>query len=630
MLNGDNLAGNISSAQVAIVPYPGHDSLYYIFTTDALENDLLGGYNYSIVNINHDNGKGEVINKNIPLWPSCTERMAVAHHSNGVDLWLITNDKNSNVFRSWLITCNGILPAHVISVTGAVLDQYRDINAGVIKVSPDGKTLCQTHFPFFDELTHPPNFVQLFDFDNGTGVISNPRSISFSDAQYNHAEFSPNSKLLYLTRPSNKKIDQLNISLPTMTAILASRVSFTTPRGYFDIQLGPDEKIYISQPSAPLAVINQPDVAGVGCNFREDQVDIAPGTAFIGLPFHINDFVYADDPQNGFSFTILDSCTGKVQFTARSNFPAAITWEWDFGDGNTSNLQNPLHTFSPAGRAYTVRLKISSSSSCGVIYKSKLLKPGGYLASKPDFDFVVRCDSGYVRFINKTPNLQNLTAPQVWTFGDGNSSGSTHPIHSYSGPGIYTVKLKTNSGLACLDSSVSYPVEVKSFTVNLPPDQTIIVGQSVLLSTDQPASTYEWSPSTWLSGTNIRNPVATPLEDITYKVKAAGAEGCKGEDSITIHVIQYKDIYVPSAFTPNNDGKNDIIRPFYNGSLTLREFSVFSRWGNRVFTTAQRGSGWNGEVNGKLQDAGVYVWSVVLVDKNGAITEKKGTVVLIR
>jgi gliding motility-associated-like protein len=627
MLNGDNLLGNISSCQVAIVPYPGHDSLYYIFTTDALENDLTAGYNYSLVNINHDNGNGEVISKNVSLWPSCTERMAVAHHANGVDLWLITNDKNSNIFRSWLITCNGILPGHVVSVTGAVLDQYRDINAGILKVSPDGKTLCQTHFPFFDELTHPPNFVQLFDFNNSTGIISNPRSITFSDAQYNHAEFSPNSKLLYITRPSNKKIDQLNISLPTMAAILASRVSFTTPRGYFDIQIGPDEKIYVAQPSAPLAVINHPDVAGVGCDFREDQVFLAPGNSFIGLPFHINDFVNADDPLNGFSYTILDSCTGTVQFNGRTTMPATVSWAWDFGDGFTSTQQNPLHVFTPAGRAYTVRVKISSTSSCGVIYKSKLLKPSGYAVSKPEFEYVVRCDSGYVRFINKSPNL---IAPFEWDFGDATTSTAVHPIHAYTSPGVYTVKLKINFGLSCLDSSVSHPVEVKAFTVNLPPDQTIIVGQSLFLSTDQPASTFDWTPGTWLSDSTIRNPVATPLDDITYKVTAANGEGCSGEDSMTIHVIQYNDVYVPNAFTPNNDGKNDVIRPFYNGALTLKNFSIFSRWGTRVFSTSQRNQGWNGEINGKLQDAGVYVWNIVLTDKAGNITEKKGSLVLIR
>ncbi|MFZ1327481.1 MAG: hypothetical protein WAW27_00540, partial [Chitinophagaceae bacterium] len=104
MVNGDNLKGNLSSVQACIiVPEPGNDSIYYLFTTDAVENSFANGYTYSIINLNKDNGNGEVITKNVLLWASCTERMVAARHANGTDVWLITNDKNSNIFRSWLI-----------------------------------------------------------------------------------------------------------------------------------------------------------------------------------------------------------------------------------------------------------------------------------------------------------------------------------------------------------------------------------------------------------------------------------------------------------------------------------------------------------------------------------------------
>jgi len=630
MLNGDNLQGNISSAQIMIAPMPGNDSIFYIFTTDALENDLANGYRYSIVNMRLDNGKGAVIVKNQLLWPECSERMALARHANGIDLWLITNDKNSNIFRSWLLSCTGLLTSPVTSTIGAVLDQYRDINAGILKVSPDGSTLCQTHFPFFDELTHPPNFVQLFDFDAGTGLLSNVRSISFSDAQYNHAEFSPNGRLLYLTRAFNTKIDQLNISLPSMAGILASRVTISPARGYFDIQMGPDEKLYLSQPGGSLGVIHQPNSPGFACDFRDNQLSLGGGNAFIGLPSHINDFVAADDPRNGYTYSILDSCAGKVQFTAYSNLAGTVSWEWDFGDGTQSNLQNPLHTFTPSTRAYTVRLKISSSVSCGTVLRSKLIKPGGYITVRPDFQFVVRCDSDYVRFKNTTPGIGANPAIQEWDFGDGNFSSATNPVHHYVNPGRYTVTLRTVTGLACLDSSRSYEVEVRDFTVNLPAEATVLVGQPVFLSTDQPAATYEWSPATWLSATTIRNPVARPLEDIVYHVKAANNEGCTGEDSIVVHVIQFRDIYVPNAFTPDNDGKNDVFRPFFSGQFRLREFAVYSRWGNRVFQSNARGAGWDGMVGGQPQATGMYTWRLVLEDKNGGLVEKKGTVMLIR
>ena len=121
-----------------------------------------------------------------------------------------------------------------------------------------------------------------------------------------------------------------------------------------------------------------------------------------------------------------------------------------------------------------------------------------------------------------------------------------------------------------------------------------------------------------------------PMDDITYTLEATNGEGCKGKDSITIHVIQFTDIFVPNGFTPNNDGRNDVIRPYFPGSYTLREFSVYDRWGMKLFTTSQRGAGWNGTFAGQLQTTAVYVWMLKLTDKMGMTIERKGTFTLIR
>jgi hypothetical protein len=92
MLNGDKLSGNISSVQSClIVPVPGNDSIYYLFTSDAIENGYTKGYSYSIVNMRRDNGNGEVIVKNTLLYAPSTERLTAARHANAVDIWVITN-----------------------------------------------------------------------------------------------------------------------------------------------------------------------------------------------------------------------------------------------------------------------------------------------------------------------------------------------------------------------------------------------------------------------------------------------------------------------------------------------------------------------------------------------------------
>ncbi len=627
MLNGANLRGNISACQTLIIPYPGNDSLYYIFYTDAVENNLAGGYRYAVVNMKRDNGKGEVITKDVLLYASCTERMAAVRHADGINVWVITNDFSSNTFRAWLINCNGLQSA-VVSTVGEVLNLDRDQNAGLLKASPDGKLLCQTHFPYTES---GPTLVQLFDFDNLTGVLSNARSIMNAGAQYMHCAFSPDSKLLYLSRPYNKRIDQYRVDLPGLPSILASRQVFTTLKGYYDIELAPDEKIYLSSNGTMLGVINLPNIPGPGCNLLEDQVDLTPGGASLGFPSHINDITNYNDPNNGFTYTILDNCAGRVQFNAHSVMAGTVSWEWDFGDGNTSAAQNPVNVFTPPNGAYTVRLRITSSLSCGEIYKTAIVKPSGSDVPRTDFDFVVRCDSGYVRFINKTPNLSTMSGTLTWYFGDGNTSTDINPLHTYLLPGSYPVRLQLTTGTPCLDNQKTLPVEVKDFTVVAPPDQTILVGRSVFLSTASPGMNYAWSPAKWLSDSSVRSPVATPLEDITYTITASNGDGCIGKDSIRIHVLQYGDIYVPSAFTPNNDGKNDDIKPFFPGNYELKEFSIFDRSGQKVFTTSKRGVGWNGELSGSLKGTDVYVWMVKVIENHtGEKIERQGTFVLIR
>jgi gliding motility-associated-like protein len=88
---------------------------------------------------------------------------------------------------------------------------------------------------------------------------------------------------------------------------------------------------------------------------------------------------------------------------------------------------------------------------------------------------------------------------------------------------------------------------------------------------------------------------------------------------------------VPTGFTPNNDGKNDVLRPYINEDYTLMEFSIFTRWGEKIFSTSQKDNGWNGKVKGVLQNPGAYVWMIKVMDNiNGTLEEAKGSFVLIR
>jgi gliding motility-associated-like protein len=631
MVNGSNLAGNLSSVQASIiVPVPGNDSIYYVFTTDALEHFFQNGYTYSIINMRRDNGNGEVISKNVPLWNSCTERMVAARHANGRDVWLITNDNNSNIFRAWLIDCSGLRVSPVVSTVGLVMNQHYVTNNGMLKVSPDGRQLCQTHFPESDVIDLVPNFCQLFDFNNATGVISNARTIGFPDSRIVACEYSNDSKLLYLTNPDTRTIDQIECTLVPTSAVIASRVTIPTISGrYYGIQSAPDGKIYLADISSYLGAINLPDVKGAGCTFNQRQVALSPGVSYLGLPAYIND-LSGYNPTNGFSFTIIDSCTGRVQFNGFTTMAGTISWNWDFGDGNGSTAQNPVHTYSNPNQHYTVSLEITSLTDCGYIKRSKRIFPAGLVATV-DFEFSSECDLGTVSFNNLSTLEPDSTGVRyLWTFGDGNTSDQKHPVHTY-GPGTYQVRLDVLTTTACLNKSMTKTLNLEVMNVVATADQEIDAGQTVQLNVAGGGSSFTWSPPAGLTSTNIANPVAKPVMTTTYKVVVRNDAGCSDSDYVVIKVRPIPGIYMPTAFTPNNDGLNDVIRPIVSKEFSLQGFSIFNRWGERVFFTTLRDVGWDARIKGAIQDAGVFVWHILATDdRTGKKIDMKGTFVIIR
>lgn len=163
-----------------------------------------------------------------------------------------------------------------------------------------------------------------------------------------------------------------------------------------------------------------------------------------------------------------------------------------------------------------------------------------------------------------------------------------------------------------------------------PRDTSVVKGQPLFLNATG-GSTYLWSPATWLNNPTIHNPVSLPQNDIQYFVTVTTAEGCVGRDSILVHLFDMtEDIYVPNAFTPNNDGTNDVLRPILIGMKDLTYFRVYNRWGELMFATSEKGKGWDGRYKGKPQDPAAFVWEAEAVTYKGVIRKKKGSAVLVR
>ncbi len=166
--------------------------------------------------------------------------------------------------------------------------------------------------------------------------------------------------------------------------------------------------------------------------------------------------------------------------------------------------------------------------------------------------------------------------------------------------------------------------------VNITNKDTVIkYGKSVVLNVFG-GTQYYWTPLAGLSNANNVSPTASPLVTTMYHVVGVGMNGCRGEDSVKVTIDYKSPISVPSAFTPNGDGKNDKFRLMGVTFQTLTEFRVYNRWGQEVFSTQDINDGWDGTYNGKLMDMGAYNYIIRVGYPDGAAETFKGDVTLIR
>ena len=163
-------------------------------------------------------------------------------------------------------------------------------------------------------------------------------------------------------------------------------------------------------------------------------------------------------------------------------------------------------------------------------------------------------------------------------------------------------------------------------------DTVVVIGQPLQLIAAG-GDSYYWSPSYFLSSPYIGNPIAIfneASDGLRYKVEVYNSIGCVDSSFIVVKVFAtLPTVFVPTAFTPNNDGKNDVVRPISAGIKRFDYFNIYNRWGQLVFSTQVSGKGWDGKINGQLQASNSYVWIVKAIDYNGARYLKKGMVTLI-
>jgi gliding motility-associated-like protein len=202
-------------------------------------------------------------------------------------------------------------------------------------------------------------------------------------------------------------------------------------------------------------------------------------------------------------------------------------------------------------------------------------------------------------------------------------------------PGWYGIVV--TDPLGCFATDSIQVVYTDSFpSVIAAADTTILyLGQSTQLYalTSTGNFTYSWSPGSGLNSTSVQNPLASPAEDISYIVQVLDANGCPATDTIQLTVIRVicdePELFVPNAFTPNSDQRNDGFRVRGN-TIEKMHLMIFNRWGQKVFETEDQQQGWDGRFEGRDAPADVYVVVLEATCFNKATYLKKSNLTLIR
>lgn len=616
MLNGNGLLGELSSTNNSvIVPMPGSDSMYYLFTIgSAFEEVPL--FSYNVIDMKGDGGFGAVVTKNIIVLDTVLEKIAAVRHCNNRDVWIILQKWNSDKFYSYLLTQSGLNTVPVISSTGLVITGQVNNAIGTLKFSSKGNKMVACHA--FDN-----DAVELLDFDNTTGILSN--SIVIHPNTIPHlpnfigvygAEFSPDGKLLYVSA-NNSNTDpstlyQFDITSNNAPAILASKqiIAQTTPWFAGGLQLASDQKIYMTMwNDTALSVIENPNIYGPGCNFMFNKIYMGPAGSFplqFGFPTFMQS--YFDPASNPYDFTrVPGNCLDRNVTFNINRLSGIDSVKWDFGDTQQSQALQPTNTYANAG-FFDVKL---------IVYKVDCSGLNDTIIRKiwiADTDKFLGADTSSCNALTLQIGVADIFGVNyLWNTGSVSSKITT------SGFGDYWLEL-TQNGCKIRDTLSVIPRPKPM--VNLGPDTSVCRYKPALLSAG--TSTFD----TYLWSTGATTPSIVVTQTGTYSITVTKS-GCEASDTILVTPGDC-DVYIPSAFTPNNDNLNDNFGVVDNTTLQYYSMQIFSKWGQLIFNSNDVAKKWDGTYKGKKMPNGSYVWILNYTNIRGRKFYEQGTVMLLR
>jgi len=342
-------------------------------------------------------------------------------------------------------------------------------------------------------------------------------------------------------------------------------------------------------------------------------------------------------PQGGISGSTACSADSAVlQFTAGSGSPP---FQIEFSDGTstyTKMLEGSAAMKLPPLSASTDFSLLAITDAIGCPRTSGFTSPAVHLHlyTSPTVQFSPLEGVCYNKdrfLITAAGEISGLAGNGVYSGAGIDAQGNFRASGAKVGTHMLTYTYTTDDGCSNADSTpiVVYP---------LPPVQPaqiidICGGTPVRLSAGVTSAknSYSWAPSFPLNDATLPDPVATVDSTTTFIAQVTDSNGCYSYDTVVINapVNSRTVLVVPNSFTPNGDGHNDCFGIQRWGQVMVEEFSVYNRWGSRVFFTKNPAECWNGTYKGEVQPSGGYVYVIKARSFCGPIT-RTGMVMLVR
>ncbi len=615
MPNGFGLLGDNSSSQILIVPKSGDCNIYYIITTPS--QTFSGTSTYSIVDMRLDNGNGDVITKNIYLSELVTERISATLHNNGVDYWIALQELGSNNFLTFKLSSTGIDPIPIISTTGLVNSSIDDA-IGCMKFSSNGKKLCTAN-----ELGNKK--CQMFDFNNQTGIISN--GFVISDNEGYGVEFSRDNSKLYISSYRNFKLTQYDLSSNNPVVIKNSAIvlaDFSSIPNEFggSLQLASNNSIYVARNGKSfIAEIKNPNTMGLGSTFTNNAISLNGKISYAGLPNFIQNYSGQFCGNLKANFTRATLCGGNdISIIITATFGTG-PYQYSL-DGLTFQTLNIYSNV--AANDYIITVKDALAAT-----RKITLKIPPVLRLNLNASNIIDSECG---FSNGVVSLSQVNGNAPFEYSrDGLNFQPSNIFNNLPASTIIFFIRDNNGCIANKSVIIGNKTKLKVFAGR---DTGIFINQTIALFakdlTNSSFISFKWKPTEGLDNAAIQNPTATIIKNIDYEVEATDALGCTVKDTVHIDVYKDIDIFVPTAFTPNNDYNNDFLKPITRGIKSLKYFRIYNRYGNMVFSAHNFTNGWDGKINGILQNTGSYIWMSEGIDVKNNMIFRKGIFTLIR